>query len=438
MSRPEDNRGYEAELAAFSQNQLRRYDSILVGRTPELYIKAGLDPMPLYLSQTHLKKVLKEHKLDIDQVKDLPRALSEPVLVCDSGSRLDTLVVVTDLMVENSPVIVAIRAGGMAVRNGRNVRGNFILSLYGKECQEAFRNIPPEQVIFRDKERSKSLPCAQISFLRAYSNLASGVILKQSEAIVKPRPEKYAPDAVFSLGPETAARDLAFALRFIERFTLREIAQIQAQAPSAGFIATRAEYRAGLPAPVSVLGGQKPILISGPGGKCLEYFELRQTTAGNQLAVRLLKRAHPDLRPTLIKKGLAMALKGEDDPSLKVYPAARAYFAREQAALRGLDCEELIAFKESVYGTALELLSYGSAGEEAREALSKALSMLPAMDSEALNLELTVLLERALDDAKHFQANGLMMRQAEEAFKERRSEQKDDVQEMEDAPSLGL
>lgn len=405
-----------------------RYDAVYVGKTPPLYISLGLSQLPVLLTPAHINTMIKKHGLSAYDIKRLPYELMRPVAVFDSTRRLDCISILTGLKDrENNPLIVQMKPGGIGIKEHREVASNFILSFYGKRAFQELLQNASSSLLFWQKERSKLLGDAQTPCLRAFSNLASGIILRQSGAIVKPDPQKHLTGASFFLSRERPDLDIAFALRFIWRFTLGEIAQIKAQAPSACFLATRAEYAAALPdadgfreagAPILVRPGEKPILISAGGG-ILEFFDIRQTNAGNSLSARLCLAARPGLMPELVKKGLAMALSGGAEEVIRIYPAARELFLTEQAgAAGGTDAADL-SFRASIYAAGIELQTYGGLDEPGKEDLKRSYAVLSETlrpDPESLALDLTVTLEKACGDIEIFQENGREMRRAEEAF----------------------
>ena len=92
-------------------------------------------------TQKHLKKVVQPkdlekhtHGLTTEQIKKLPEWLADPVMIYDSLSRQDSLVVVTsEIDIDNDPIIVSVRPSGNGNYNLRRVNSNFITSVYGRE-----------------------------------------------------------------------------------------------------------------------------------------------------------------------------------------------------------------------------------------------------------------------------------------------------------------
>jgi hypothetical protein len=76
-------------------------------------LDVGCEQLPMLYTQNHLKKAVKQknlkkhtHGLNTEQIKKLPLLLENPVMIYDSLSRNDSLVVVTsEFDVENDPIM---------------------------------------------------------------------------------------------------------------------------------------------------------------------------------------------------------------------------------------------------------------------------------------------------------------------------------------------
>ncbi|MBO5379912.1 MAG: hypothetical protein J6A90_06275 [Clostridia bacterium] len=85
--------------------------------TPSLLQEAGLPSLPILLTAKHLKSIIAEngsgsanyHGLDKEIVKKLPEYIADPVMMADSFTRNDSVVIVTEVIdSQNRPVIAAI------------------------------------------------------------------------------------------------------------------------------------------------------------------------------------------------------------------------------------------------------------------------------------------------------------------------------------------
>lgn len=147
-------------------------------------------------TQKHLKKVVQPkdlekhtHGLTTEQIKKLPEWLADPVMIYDSLSRQDSLVVVTsEIDIDNEPIIVSVRPSGNGNYNLRRVSSNFITSVYGRENFD--RNLELElqadNILNINKQKSQELfSVLGLQSSQGLNILDSDVIIHQSRNIVK-------------------------------------------------------------------------------------------------------------------------------------------------------------------------------------------------------------------------------------------------------------
>lgn len=157
-----------------------RTSAVKMCDSPQLYIEAGLRPLPMLFTQRHLLDAIRprdyyhshRHGLTIEQVKRIPERLAEPVMLCDSPSRDDVmLAVLCDVDSEGRPLIAAIKPGGQGYYERHETETNFILAVYGREdFQWYFDNlITPDRVIYFNTERGRELDAlAKLQLLRSH------------------------------------------------------------------------------------------------------------------------------------------------------------------------------------------------------------------------------------------------------------------------------
>lgn len=121
-----------------------RFNDLKVCDTPQILIDVGCQQLPIFYTQRHLRDALKakgnigesihHHGLTTEQIKNIPIELQNPVMVYDSLSRNDSIVVVTsERDKDNSPIIAVLRPNGSAKYNLEVVDSNFLLSVHGRE-----------------------------------------------------------------------------------------------------------------------------------------------------------------------------------------------------------------------------------------------------------------------------------------------------------------
>lgn len=173
-----------------------RYNDLKVCDTPDILLQVGCEQLPMLYTQRHLKEAIKPkngrthaHGLEIEQLKRIPELLEEPVMIMDSVSRNDSIVVVTsEVDKDNCPVIVSIHPNGSGSYEMEKVDSNFVTSIYGRENFGIFleRVVETDNLLYYDKQKSQELlRVLGLQSSQGVSNLDSDTIIHQSRNIVK-------------------------------------------------------------------------------------------------------------------------------------------------------------------------------------------------------------------------------------------------------------
>lgn len=111
--------------------KINRGDPIKMSDTPEVLQKVGAPPRALVITGATIEKITADkHALGLDEVKQLPLAIADPVMVFRSDSQPDSLVVLTELKDgQGKPVVTAVHLNSQV---GRYVV-NRVASAYGKD-----------------------------------------------------------------------------------------------------------------------------------------------------------------------------------------------------------------------------------------------------------------------------------------------------------------
>lgn len=201
------------EVLAGISNQ---YNALKVCDTPDILIQVGCEQLPILYTQSHLKEAIKPknghthaHGLEIEQIKRIPVLLEEPVMIMDSVSRNDSIVVVTsEVDRDNCPVIVSIHPNGRGNYEMENVDSNFITSIYGRENFGSFleRVVQTNNLLFCDKVKSQELfSCQGLQSSEAINNLDYDIIIRKSNNIVNIKVDENEEKNATMLKPETKA-----------------------------------------------------------------------------------------------------------------------------------------------------------------------------------------------------------------------------------------
>ena len=172
------------------------YKSLKVGRTPDILIQAGCKQLPMLYTQRHLRDAVRplnekkhHHGLSIDQIKKLPELLKSPVMMFDSLSRKDSIVIVTsEYDVKENPVLVSIRPNGKGKYEIEEVDANFITSVYGRNNFSGLieRVVKSDSLLYCDKQKSQVLfERLGEQYSKLTNNLDFNKIIHQSNNIVK-------------------------------------------------------------------------------------------------------------------------------------------------------------------------------------------------------------------------------------------------------------
>ena len=134
--------------------------------TPEILQKAGIPKLQILMTSRHLKSITADsgkrranyHGLEVDTVKNLPQYLSDPVMIMDSLTRNDSVVVLTEMVdKKENPIIAAIKINGKGYVNKIEISANILTSAYGKDNFQSFidRNAEADTVFYWNEKRHK-------------------------------------------------------------------------------------------------------------------------------------------------------------------------------------------------------------------------------------------------------------------------------------------
>ena len=144
------------------------YSSLKVCNTPKILVDIGCKQLPMLYTQKHLRDALHEkssknphwHGLTIEQVKNLPVFLQEPVIVFDSLTRDDSvMMILSETDNDNLPLVVSVKPNGQGRYNLEQIDSNFITSIYGKDNFSRYIEniIKNDKLLFINKEKSQKL-----------------------------------------------------------------------------------------------------------------------------------------------------------------------------------------------------------------------------------------------------------------------------------------
>lgn len=192
---------FSEQVDASLNRNLPAYTSLKICDTPQILIDIGCQQLPMLYTQGHLRKAVepmdsKEHShgLSVEQIKRLPQLLEKPIMVFDSISKKDSIVVVTsEFDSVGNPVVVSVKPNGHGRYEVEEISSNFVTSVYGRNNFIDFfkRTIESDSVLYINKERNQKM------FERwgeQYSELTNtldfNIIIHQSRNIVNPKTQE--------------------------------------------------------------------------------------------------------------------------------------------------------------------------------------------------------------------------------------------------------
>lgn len=159
---------FDEQIDAALGNTLGDNQDVYVGDTPDVLLRMGFTQLPMLTTQKHIrdinheksKKNTKWHGISDTKIKKLPQLIEHPAMILKSGTRDDSIVIVTtELDGDELPIVVSVKPDGSGHYNHAEIGSNFITSMYGREAFESWLNtaINEDRVLFVDKKRTQSL-----------------------------------------------------------------------------------------------------------------------------------------------------------------------------------------------------------------------------------------------------------------------------------------
>lgn len=165
--------------------------------TPSILQEAGLPNLPILMTTKHLKSItassgkkkVNYHGLDVDIVKKLPKYISEPVMIADSLTRDDSIVVITEAVdSKKRPVLAAILLDGAGRIDSKHINANIMTSAYGKDNFNSFlkRIADNDALVYWNKKKSQALSVSLgLQLPNAITSLNSDTIIRKAKAFDK-------------------------------------------------------------------------------------------------------------------------------------------------------------------------------------------------------------------------------------------------------------
>lgn len=196
----------------FLKGDLKPGSVITVSDTPEVLRRLGAEQLPIVIDQGTLRKVLSskeeqggKHGISAELVKQIPKQLNDPIMVFDSSTQPNSMVVMTELQHQGRTVVVAIHLS--KTLPNRNVV-NDISSIHPRERDSHFTNWINQGLLrYVNEQKSREwfmtvglqLPVAR-GTMRDFIN----TVLTEKDLVKPETSPENDPDLLFSL----SAKDL--------------------------------------------------------------------------------------------------------------------------------------------------------------------------------------------------------------------------------------
>lgn len=168
-SRYDYSKSFAEQIDDYVNGKIPKYDTLVVGKTPEVFQKIGLTPLPMTYGTGHLKEVLngtkKDHDFGIEVLKKVPEALESPVAIIASKTKPDSsIVAILDLSSRDKPLFAAVEIDGYGKLNGELIDSNAITSIHVRNnasslLSNAIENDTSDSInlFYIDKEKATRL-----------------------------------------------------------------------------------------------------------------------------------------------------------------------------------------------------------------------------------------------------------------------------------------
>lgn len=168
-SRYDYSKSFAEQIDDYVNGKIPKYDTLVVGKTPEVFQKIGLTPLPMTYGTGHLKEVLngtkKDHDFGIEVLKKVPEALESPVAIIASKTKPDSsIVAILDLSSRDKPLFAAVVIDGYGKLNGELIDSNAITSIHVRNnasslLSNAIENDTSDSInlFYIDKEKATRL-----------------------------------------------------------------------------------------------------------------------------------------------------------------------------------------------------------------------------------------------------------------------------------------
>lgn len=150
-----ENENFAKQVEAWMQGEMKSDEQFRLGQTPEVLKALGAKDLPVVMSQDVMAKITGvKHNISVEDVKKLPNAIADPIMVFSSATVPNAYVILTELTDNNGKdIVTALHLN----RKLDRLSVNRISSVYGKENIGNFvvKQINAGNLKYIDKNKSQ-------------------------------------------------------------------------------------------------------------------------------------------------------------------------------------------------------------------------------------------------------------------------------------------
>lgn len=131
------SKSFAEQVNDWMEGKFPQKDTLLLGRTPQVFRQIGLSDLPMTMDQTHLDYIIngsKEgHQMEMELVRQLPELLEHPLAIIESATHPeDSVVAIVNAETDGKHVTAAVRIDGSGKLNGIRIDANHMVSVQGR------------------------------------------------------------------------------------------------------------------------------------------------------------------------------------------------------------------------------------------------------------------------------------------------------------------
>ncbi len=160
---------FREQVEDWQAGKIPEQDSLIVGRTPEIFRKIGLSDVPMTFDQRHTDYAVNgtkaDHQMSMEMIERLPELLENPIAIIGSETRTDdSLIAIVEATINGKPVVAPVTIQTTSKSNDVQIDANHLASAYGRKnavrlLENAIQkeNADGVGVYYLDKSRASNL-----------------------------------------------------------------------------------------------------------------------------------------------------------------------------------------------------------------------------------------------------------------------------------------